>query len=71
MKSGPHLPQLEKALAQKRRPNIAINQSINQSLKQQQQQQQKRFSKDIPNHKPTTEFGARLHITSAVWKTLS
>ena len=30
MKSGPHLPQLEKALAQKRRPNIAINQSINQ-----------------------------------------
>ena len=29
MKSGPHLPQLEKALAQKRRPNIAINQSIN------------------------------------------
>ena len=33
MKSGPHLPQLEKALAQKRRPNIAINQSINQSNK--------------------------------------
>ena len=29
MKSGPRLPQLEKALAQKRRPNIAINQSIN------------------------------------------
>ena len=28
MKSGPHLPQLEKALAQKRRPNIATNQSI-------------------------------------------
>ena len=25
MKSGPHLPQLEKALAQKRRPNTAIN----------------------------------------------
>ena len=25
MKSGPHLPQLEKALAQKRRPNAAIN----------------------------------------------
>ena len=25
MKSGPHLPQLEKALAQKRRPNIAKN----------------------------------------------
>ena len=33
MKSGPHSPQLEKALAQKRRPNIAINQSINNSLK--------------------------------------
>ena len=28
MKSGPRSPQLEKALAQKRRPNIAINQSI-------------------------------------------
>ena len=25
MKSGPHLPKLEKALAQKRRPNTAIN----------------------------------------------
>ena len=25
MKSGPHLPQLEKALAQKQRPNTAIN----------------------------------------------
>ena len=33
MKSGPRLPQIEKALAQKRRPNIAINQSINQSIK--------------------------------------
>ena len=33
MKSGPRLPQLEKALAQKRRPNIAINQSINQKEK--------------------------------------
>ena len=33
MKSGPRLPQLEKALPQKRRPNIAINQSINKSLK--------------------------------------
>ena len=26
MRSGPHLPQLEKALAQKRRPNTAKNQ---------------------------------------------
>ena len=33
MKSGPRLPQLEKALAQKRRPNIAINQSINKIFK--------------------------------------
>ena len=32
MKSGPRLPQLEKALAQKRRPNIAITQSINKSI---------------------------------------
>ena len=29
MKSGPCLPQLEKALGQKHRPNVAINQSIN------------------------------------------
>ena len=29
MKRGPHLPQLEKALAQKRRPNTAINKLIN------------------------------------------
>ena len=28
MKSGPRLPQLEKALAQKRRPNTAINKLI-------------------------------------------
>ena len=28
MKSSPRLPQLEKALAQKRRPNITTNQSI-------------------------------------------
>ena len=32
MESGPRLPQLEKALAQKQRPDIAINQSINQSI---------------------------------------
>ena len=31
MKSGPRLPQLQKALAQKRRPNIAINQSVHTS----------------------------------------
>ena len=29
MKSGPHLPQLERALAQKRRPNTVINKWIN------------------------------------------
>ena len=34
MKSGPRLPQLEKALAQRRGPNIASNQSINQSINQ-------------------------------------
>ena len=33
MKSGPCSPQLEKALAQKWRPSITINQSINKSLK--------------------------------------
>ena len=48
MKSGPRLPQLEKALAQKRRPNIAINQSINQSLKKQKTKQQQRQNKLLP-----------------------
>ena len=32
VRGGPRLPQLEKALAQKRKPNIAIKQSINQSI---------------------------------------
>ena len=33
MKSGPRLPQLEKALAQKWRPNTAKNKQINNFLK--------------------------------------
>ena len=33
MKSGPCLPQLEKALAQKRRPNTAKNKKINKFIK--------------------------------------
>ena len=33
MKSGPRLPQLEKVLVQKRRPNTAKNQSINKKQK--------------------------------------
>ena len=33
MKSGPHLPQLEKALAQKRRPNTAKNKNKINKLK--------------------------------------
>ena len=33
MKSGPHLPQLEKALAQKLRPNTAKNKEINKLIK--------------------------------------
>ena len=33
MKSGPRLPQLEKALAQKRRPITAINKQINKIKK--------------------------------------
>ena len=45
MKSGPLLPQLEKALAQKRRPNIAINQSINQSILKKKKVQSEDFSK--------------------------
>ena len=34
MKSGPRLPQLEKALAQKRRPNTAINKLKNLKKKE-------------------------------------
>ena len=45
MKRGPHLPQLEKALAQKRRPNIAINQSINQSNKSLKKKKARRYRK--------------------------
>ena len=33
MKSGPHLPQLEKVLAQKRRPNTAINKYLKKKVK--------------------------------------
>ena len=33
MKSGPHSPQLEKALAQEREPNTAKNNKINKSIK--------------------------------------
>ena len=33
MKSGPRLPQLEKALTQKRRPNTAINKQTNKQTK--------------------------------------
>ena len=33
MKSGPHLPQLERALAQKRRPNTAINKKFKKKKK--------------------------------------
>ena len=32
MKTGPRLPQLEKALAQKRRPNTAKNKQINKKI---------------------------------------
>ena len=42
MRNGPRLPQLERALAQKRRPNIAIKQSINQSIKKKKTLKKKR-----------------------------
>ena len=51
MKSGPHLPQLEKALAQKRRPNTAINQSINQSINQTQKLKKKKTKTPIKKKK--------------------
>ena len=49
MKSGPRLPQLEKALAQKRRPNTAINKLINlkkKSLKK-KKKDEKRYTRKI------------------------
>ena len=45
MKSGPRLPQLEKALAQKRKPNIAINQSISKIFKKKKRIQIKKKKK--------------------------
>ena len=47
MKSGSHLPQLEKALAQKRRPNIAINQSINKKSKRKKKRGGRRDNKSV------------------------
>ena len=58
MKSGPCLPQLEKALAQKWRPNVAINQSINKinkSLKN------KKLTEKILNFHKTNKFLATIH----------
>ena len=51
MKSGPHLPQLEKALAQKQRPNTAINQSINQIFKKMLNYLKKKMSQVNRNKK--------------------
>ena len=42
MKSGPHLPQLEKALAQKRRPNTARN-KIKINLKKNKKKQTQKY----------------------------
>ena len=53
MKSGPRLPQLEKALTQKRRLNIAINQSINQSIFK---KKKKKETEATPPHKGSHVF---------------
>ena len=45
MKSGPRLPQLEKALEQKWRPNTAKNKQINNFLKKQNKQTKKTIKK--------------------------
>ena len=42
MKSGPRLPWLEKALAQKRRPNTAKNKQINKRLKKLKKKKKKK-----------------------------
>ena len=42
MKSGPRLPQLEKALAQKRRPNTAIHTYIHTYIKKKKKKKKKR-----------------------------
>ena len=48
MKSSPRLPQLEKALAQKRRPNVAIDQSIKKTnLKKKKRKQTKKIIIEI------------------------
>ena len=39
MKSGPRSPQLEKALAQKRRPNTAKNKYINKFIKKKKERE--------------------------------
>ena len=50
MKSGPRLPQLEKALTQKQRPNTAINKEIN------------KFIKTLPVHFLTCKQGVEVKI---------
>ena len=73
MKSGPRLPQLEKALAQKRRPNIAINQ-INKSLKKKNKLQNKAFIINqlsflyIPVCPCTFVFPAQHKCIRKIWK---
>ena len=57
MKSGPHLPQLEKALAQKRRPNTAIN-----KLKQ-TNKQKKLLHKSSPGYNLTLSKVCSHHFT--------
>ena len=55
MKSGPHLPQLEKALAQKRRPNTAKNQSINKILKRKKERKEQQRNHRV-NKKKKKEY---------------
>ena len=76
MKSGPHLPQLEKALAQKRRPNTAIN----KNKKQKKQKIELPYDPAIPllgkypektiiqKEACTTMFIAALFTIARTWK---
>ena len=69
MKSGPCSPQLEKALAQKRRPNIGINQSINKNKNKNTHGRSSRPWGQPRGRDPSCR-GARVQLVLAAWDCL-